>query len=284
MTYDDLDRPPLDRDAIHDALTREPGLWREVVVLDDSPSTNAVVGEAARDGAAEGLVVVADHQTAGRGRLDRVWTTPPGTAVTVSVLLTPDRVPAARWPWLPLLTGVAVAEGVQRAAPVAAGVKWPNDVLIGERKVAGILVERIERAVGPAAVVGIGLNVGTRADELAVPTATSLALESPGGEGPDRTVVLREVLRTFAALYEAWVGEHGDPERGLREAYVRRCVSLDRSVAVELPDGTTFDGRAVTVDPSGALVVEGRPRGGTGGLQRRAFHAGDVVHARRGEA
>ncbi|MDP9824222.1 biotin--[acetyl-CoA-carboxylase] ligase [Nocardioides massiliensis] len=280
MTFDDLDRPPLDRDALHEALTRGASLWRRVDLHEAAGSTNALAAAAARDGEAEGLVVVADHQTAGRGRLDRVWTTPPGTALTFSVLLTPAPVPAERWPWLPLLTGVAVAEGVRRATGVAAGVKWPNDVLVDDRKVAGILVERVEGAHGPAAVVGVGLNVGMRAGELPAATATSLALEVGAGEAvPDRTVVLREVLRTFEALYLEWRGEAGDPARGLHASYLRRCVSVDREVTVELPDGTAFAGTVTSVDASGALVVSGTDDAGT--PVRRTFHAGDVVHARR---
>jgi BirA family biotin operon repressor/biotin-[acetyl-CoA-carboxylase] ligase len=111
-----------------------------VELLAESPSTNAVVAARARAGTAEGLVVVADHQTAGRGRLDRTWVTPPRSALTFSVLLTPDRVPVARWPWLPLLAGVAVVAGVRRATGLGGALKWPNDVLLGESKLAGILV------------------------------------------------------------------------------------------------------------------------------------------------
>ena len=97
------------------------------------PSTNAELARRARAGAEAGSVLVADHQTAGRGRLDRTWVSPPGSALTFSVLLAPDRVPVARWPWLPLLVGIAVAEGVRRVAEVDCSLKWPNDVLVGDR-------------------------------------------------------------------------------------------------------------------------------------------------------
>ena len=282
MTFAELDRPPLDLTALADALTRGATVWRDVRLHEAAPSTNALAAEAARDGAGEGLVVVADHQTAGRGRLDRVWTTPPGTALTFSVVLAPDGVPLRRWPWLPLLTGIAVAEGVRRATGVEAVLKWPNDVLVEDpgpgagpgRKLAGILVERVERRGGAVAVVGVGINVGARADELPVPTATSLLLEGTHGRAPDRTVILREVLRTLEALYLQWHAEQGDPGRGLHASYVRRCASLGRDVHIELPDGSTFAGRAEAVDADGALVV-------AAGTDRRTFHAGDVVHARR---
>ena len=271
MTFDDLRRPPLDAVALSAALTREGSLWREIELLPESPSTNAVVAGRARAGEPAGLVVVAEHQTSGRGRLDRVWVTPPRAALTFSVLLTPDRVPVARWPWLPLLVGIAVAEGVRRSAGVDCCLKWPNDVLVGDQKVAGILVERVERDAGAVAVVGIGLNVSTSREELPVSTATSLALQ--GAATVDRTVILREVLRTFEALYVQWQAELGDAGRGLCESYVRRCATLGRQVRVDLPTGEQVHGEAVAIDEDGRLEV----RTGAG---PRVLGAGDVVHVR----
>jgi BirA family biotin operon repressor/biotin-[acetyl-CoA-carboxylase] ligase len=272
VRFDDLSRPPLDPGVLTTALTRPGSLWREVVVLQESPSTNAAVAERAREGASEGLVLVAEHQTAGRGRLDRVWVTPPRAALTFSFLLTPDRVPTARWPWLPLLAGLAVAEAVRRATDVSCDLKWPNDVLAGEeRKLAGILVERVERAPGAAAVVGVGLNVSTTGEELPVETATSLALQRAGTL--DRSVILRAVLRTFESLYRQWQAEGGDAGGGLRDSYVRRCVTVGRDVRVQLPDGESVSGRATGVDDDGRLLVST-----TGGV--RVLGAGDVVHVR----
>ncbi len=115
-------------------------------VVDEAPSTNALVVDRARRGEGHGLVVVAEHQTAGRGRLDRTWTTPARAALTLSLLVTPDEVPVARWPWLPLLTGLAVVEGVRRAGGPEVTLKWPNDVLLDGLKVGGILVERVRAA------------------------------------------------------------------------------------------------------------------------------------------
>lgn len=272
MRFDDLRRPPLDARALTAALTRPGSLWRSVEVLERSPSTNAVVAQRAREGAGEGLVVVAEHQTAGRGRLDRVWVTPPRAALTFSFLVVPERVPTARWPWLPLLTGIAVSEAVRRVAGVESALKWPNDVLVGERKLAGILVERVERAAGAAAVVGIGINVSSTREELPLDTATSLALHDP--ETLDRSVILREVLRTFEALYTQWRADQGDPTGGLLDAFRRRCDTLGREVRVHLPGEQEVTGRAVDVDAEGRLEVATR----TG---RRALGAGDVVHVRR---
>ena len=271
MTFDDLRRPPLDPVALSAALTREGSLWREVELLPESPSTNADLAARARAGEPSGLVLVAEHQTSGRGRLDRVWVTPPRAALTFSVLLTPDRVPVARWPWLPLLVGIAVSEGVRRATDVSCDLKWPNDVLVGDRKVAGILVERVERNAGAAAVVGVGLNVSSSREELPVPTATSLALE--GAATVDRSVILREVLRTLEALYVQWQAELGDAGKGLLESYVRRCGTLGREVRVDLPAGEQVHGEAVGIDADGRLQV--RTNAGL-----RVLGAGDVVHVR----
>lgn len=272
VTFDDLRRPPLDPAALSAALTRPGSLWREVEVLASCPSTNAELARRARAGEPAGLVLVADHQSAGRGRLDRVWVTPPGSALTFSVLLAPDEVSVARWPWLPLLAGIAVAEGVRRVAEVDCSLKWPNDVLVGDRKLAGILVERVERPSGAVAVVGVGLNVTMSEEELPVPAATSLLLE--GAATTDRTVVLREVLRSLEALFRQWQAERGDATRGLVDSYVRRCGTLGREVRVELPDGDSVVGVATGIDTDGRLEVR-TPEGA-----KRVLGAGDVVHVR----
>jgi BirA family biotin operon repressor/biotin-[acetyl-CoA-carboxylase] ligase len=271
VTYDDLRRPPLDPVALTSALTRPGSLWRSVDVVDSCPSTNAALADRARAGAPAGEVLVADHQTAGRGRLDRTWVTPPGSALTFSVLLDPDRVPVTRWPWLPLLVGIAVSEGVRRVSGVECVLKWPNDVLVGDRKLAGILVERIERRGGAVAVAGVGLNVSQTADELPVPTATSLVLEE--ATTTDRTVVLREVLRSLEALFVQWQADAGDPTGGLVDSYVRRCATLGRRVRVELPSGDRVVGEATGIDTDGRLEV--RTQDGP-----RILGAGDVVHVR----
>lgn len=260
-------RPPLDRARIAAGVGSDPSLLVEV--LHAAPSTNAIVADRAREGAPDGLVVVADHQTAGRGRLDRSWETPAGTALTFSMLVRPT-VPPAAWPWLPLLAGYAAAKTLT-ARGYDAGVKWPNDILIGERKVAGILVERVETPTGPAAVIGIGLNTGMDADELPVPTATSLSLES--GEAPDRTELLLELLAGIREAYDAW--QLGGEPAALRlaESYTSACVTLGQQVRVDLPDGTTLEGRAVDIDRLGRLVVDAADG-------RHEVGAGDVVHVR----
>jgi BirA family biotin operon repressor/biotin-[acetyl-CoA-carboxylase] ligase len=269
--YSDLDRPPLDVAALNRALTGPDGGWRELVVVESTASTNGDLARQARDGAAPGLVLVAEHQTSGRGRLDRVWTSPPRSGLTLSLLLDPAGVPTERWPWIPLLAGIAVAEGVRRVTDVDARLKWPNDVLVGDRKLAGILAERVETPTTSVAVVGLGLNVSLRRDELPAPAATSLLLEQ--ARTTDRTVVLREVLRVLDQLFRAWVAQSGDPDGGLAESYARRCVTLGRQVRVALPTGATLTGEAVRVDPHGRLVVRSQDR-------EQVVGAGDVLHVR----
>ena len=153
-----------------------------VEVVESVPSTNAVATERAREGAPEGTVVVAEHQTAGRGRLDRSWEAPPRSSLVFSVLLRPT-VPATSWPWLPLLAGHTVAKTLRSRGYAAAAVKWPNDVLLGERKVAGILVERVDTPDVPAAVVA---DVARQGAEL--------AREHAGPQGPPSSLLNQEVL------------------------------------------------------------------------------------------
>lgn len=246
-------------------------------LLEAAPSTNQVASERAVAGAPDGLVVVADHQTGGRGRLDRGWETPASTAVTFSLVLRPDLPPPA-WPWLPLLTGLSVAKALA-AWGYDAKVKWPNDVLLtapgaasgDARKVAGILVERVETADGPAAVIGVGINVGMTAEELPVPTATSLALVGP--EPPPRTDVLLGVVAALRERYDAWRAGGAEGSARLLTSYVTACATVGQQVRVDLPGGSVLTGRAVDVDPDGRLVVET-----ASGTERVA--AGDVVHVR----
>lgn len=261
MTSDLTARPPLDVQRLAAA--------GPVEVVAATPSTNALASARARDGDAEGLVVVTEHQTAGRGRLDRTWQTPDRAALTFSVVLRPQ-VPAQRWPWLPLLAGYVVGE-VLRESGVAAGVKWPNDVLVGPHKLVGILVERVETPSGPAAIVGIGINVSTTRAELPVATATSLALE---GVEVDRTELLLALLGRLEKEYAAWQRDDGDE---LRTAYARACVTLGLEVRVDLPSGEPLTGRATGIDPGGRLLV----RAARGEV---AVGAGDVVHVRAFDA
>ncbi len=252
------DRPPLDLDRL---VT--PTDW-SVEVVEETPSTNLLVAERARSGAGEGLVVVAEHQTAGRGRLDRTWVTPARSALTVSLLLRPGTA-AVDWPWLPLLTGYAASVALRRHGATAV-LKWPNDVLLDDRKVAGILSERVETPGGPAVVVGIGINVGMTRAELPHDGATSLAVE---GLDVDRTDLLSALLERLRVEYDAF--ERGELA-ALRAAYVDSCATVGRQVRVELPTGGGLSGEATGIDEGGRLLVSG-PAGVV------PVSAGDVVHA-----
>lgn len=258
-------RPPLDAAALRDA-----GHWR-VEVVGTSGSTNADVAERYAAGEADGLVLVAEHQTAGRGRLGREWVVPAGSALTVSFLVVPPPgVRPERWGWLPLATGLAAADAVRRTTGVEVGLKWPNDVLAPDgRKVGGILLERVDRDGVPAAVIGMGLNVTQAEDELPVPEATSLALA--GADEPDRATLLRALAEELEGRLGRWASEED-----LRPAYVEQCTTLGRQVRVTVPGGEVL-GEAVGVDADGQLVVrtdEGDQHLG----------AGDVVHVRPTDA
>ncbi|WP_432134686.1 biotin--[acetyl-CoA-carboxylase] ligase [Streptomyces sp. bgisy154] len=273
--WSDLDRPPLNAPALRRGLVREGGLWTGVELVRATGSTNSdLVGLAAAGKAAEGTVLVAEEQTAGRGRLDRRWTAPPRSGLFFSVLLRPAKVPVDRWGWLPLLTGVAVATGLSRAAGVDTALKWPNDLLVTvggeERKAGGILAER---AGDDGVVIGVGVNVSLRAEELPVPQAGSLALA--GAVSTDRDPLLRAVLRSLEEWYGRWRSAEGDAGVcGLQETYVAGCATLGRVVRAELPGDRSVVGEAVAVDGDGRLVIVNEA-----GV-REAVGAGDIVHLR----
>ncbi|MFF3498858.1 biotin--[acetyl-CoA-carboxylase] ligase [Streptomyces sp. NPDC003247] len=273
--WSDLDRPPLNAAALRRGLVREGGLWTGLDVVARTGSTNSdLVALATAGKAAEGAVLVAEEQSAGRGRLDRRWTAPARSGLFFSVLLEPSGIPVARWGWLPLLTGVAVATGLARAAGVDTALKWPNDLLVTvggeERKAGGILAER---AGEDGVVVGVGINVTLRAAELPVPQAGSLALA--GAVSTDRDPLLRAVLRSLEEWYGRWRAADGDPaDSGLQEVYTAGCATLGRSVRAELPGGRSLVGEAVAVDGDGRLVIATED-----GVQE-PVGAGDVVHLR----
>jgi BirA family transcriptional regulator, biotin operon repressor / biotin---[acetyl-CoA-carboxylase] ligase len=298
--YTDLDRPPLREGALRRALRVPRGFVGDLRVVDEVGSTNADLRERALAGAPAGSVLVAEYQSAGRGRLDRGWTSPPRAGLTFSVLLhPPSTVPPRRWPWLPLLTGCAVVEALRSATAVDAGLKWPNDVMVADRKLGGILLERVETPAGPGAIVGIGLNVTTTPAEL--PHAQATSLRAAGAATVDRGTLLIAVLRTLPALYGAWCESGGDPDAGpgsgLRAAYRARCTTLGRDVRVQIGGnqaagnqaagnqdaadedatdedaGHLIEGRATDIDVDGRLVV-------TTLDGQHALGAGDVVHVR----
>ncbi|APE23554.1 MULTISPECIES: biotin--[acetyl-CoA-carboxylase] ligase [Streptomyces] len=270
--WSDLDRPPLNAPALRRALVLPDGLWTSLDVVPTTGSTNSDL-TARADELPEGAVLVAEEQTSGRGRLDRSWTAPARSGLFLSVLLKPAA-PVHRWGWLPLLTGVAAATGLAKAAGVDMSLKWPNDLLVSvggeERKTGGILAER---AGADGVVVGLGINVTLREDELPVPAAGSLLLA--GAVSTDRDTLLRAVLRSLAEWYGDWSRADGDPaESGLQAAYAAGCATLGRRVRAELPGERMLEGEAVALDGDGRLVVA------TEGGGTEAVGAGDIVHLR----
>ncbi|MBX3194009.1 MAG: biotin--[acetyl-CoA-carboxylase] ligase [Microbacteriaceae bacterium] len=252
------------------------GIVPELLVRASSPSTNAELVGLARDGGLESFTtLVTEDQTAGRGRLDRSWSTPPGSALAVSVLISPQTpsgpLAPERYGWLPIAAGIAATRALRAVLPAASvAFKWPNDVLVGGRKLCGVLAELLP-ARG-AVVIGAGINLAMTPEQLPVPTATSVAVE--GGD-PDPDTILAGYLTSLRELVEGYLATGGDAERsGLAPLARTLCASLDREVRVELPDGGVIEGRATGLDVDGHLIVDDA-RG-----RRHVVAAGDVTHAR----
>lgn len=228
-------------------------------------STNADLLAAAADPELPSWSVVAtDDQTAGRGRLDRSWVAPAGTALAISVLVR-GALAAPRASWIPLIAGLAMAEAIAAAGPAGrVGIKWPNDVLLDGRKVCGILVEGVPGT--PDVVVGAGVNLTQRQEELPRLDATSLALAGVRDVDADR--LLADYLTTLRALLDP-----GRDAEGIRAAVIARCLTVGTSVRVERPEGVLL-GTARDLDEAGRLVVVD----GAGSVH--AVAAGDVVHVR----
>jgi len=268
MPTDDV----IDLAELRQELIRPGGLWQKVDLVPETGSTNVDLAMRARQGESPGTVLITDYQSAGRGRQGRTWTAPPGSGIAMSILVRPDGIDPSRWTWLSLLAGLAVSDGVRRAADLPAMLKWPNDVLVADRKVCGILSERVDTSEGPACVVGIGINVSLTEDQLPVPSATSLAIAARelGTESPSRTAVIATVLAAFELLYGRWQALAGN-DASLAASYAERCDTLGRPVRVLLNQQRSVEGIADRVDHEGRLVV--RTDSGSS-----VYGAGDVVH------
>ncbi|PZF64427.1 biotin--[acetyl-CoA-carboxylase] ligase [Curtobacterium sp. MCBD17_013] len=218
-------------------------------------------------------------QTAGRGRLDRVWTAPPGRTLAVSVLVRADLDPVARG-WLPLVAGVAMRDAVAPlVTATAVAVKWPNDVLVDDRKLCGILAQV---AADGSVVVGAGVNLTLTEDDLPTPVATSLALAGARGGADDLADV---VLAGFWTRFREAVSGLSADLPAVRARVRAACGTIGREVRVELPDGSVLEGTARDLDDEGRLVVEGPGTASTPGAGRAsgavtAIAVGDVTHLR----
>ena len=221
-------------------------------------STNRVLLERARAGAPAGAVLVADHQTAGRGRLDRTWEAAPGAALLVSVLLRPD-LPPDRLHLVTAAAGIAAVEAVEAVGAASVSLKWPNDVVVPDgRKLAGILAESVLETAGmPSVVVGMGLNLRSAPDG-------GVALDELTASAVPRD----EVLSVWLDRYAAWLRRLDD----VPPAYRLRCSTIGQAIRIEEPGGARR-GHAVDVDDRGHLVVDLEEG-------RRTFAVADVVHVR----
>ncbi len=260
-----------------------------LVWMPEAGSTNDVLVQAV-DGAASATwpelsVVATDNQVAGKGRLGRTWTAPAGKCLAVSVLLRPrmpggEPVPMERWGVLPLLAGVAMAQAVtaalQSAAPASVGVKWPNDVLIGEKKVCGILGEFVSGGL----VLGAGVNLTLDTDELPTPTSTSLRLAGAASGAATADAVLAGYLTALTTLYRRWLAAEGDAAAsGLLDEADTWSATLGRTVRVELPGGAFRTGTARAIDETGRLVVDLLDS-----AEPLIVSAGDVTHLRHSDS
>ena len=218
-----------------------------IVRLDTVDSTQSVAFALAERGAADRTVVVADQQLAGRGRRGRTWRAPAGTSLLASIVVRP-RLPQSLLSTLSLTTAVAVAEALRRVTKVDARLKWPNDVLVAGKKVAGILLEsRMSGGSSVVTIIGVGINLGQREfpPDLAE-GATSIALET--GQAPSRESVLAALLEEFDAWRVRLEGEGFGP---VREAWRRLSDTLGRLVTVD-----TVTGLAADLDTDGALLID----------------------------
>jgi len=252
--------PALNPVALRSELPRP---WRQLEVIEQTGSTNSdLVARAAAGENVEGIVLLAEHQTAGRGRAGRSWLTVPGGQIAMSVGVAANAVPSDRWGWLPLATGLAVVDTVSPLTSTPIGLKWPNDVLAPQGKLAGILAEVASPYT--VIVVGLGLNVAHHPDPAAV------SLTDVGVATTDRNELIPALLSHLGDRIEQW--RSANPR--LIEDYRARSVTLGYQVRARLPGDREVVGTARSVDAEGRIVIDSDGRD-------VAVSAGDVVHLRR---
>lgn len=229
-------------------------------------------------------LIATGQQTAGKGRLDREWTAPADTSLSTSLIVRPHadaalRVPLESYHWATLVVALAAVQTIKEVAGVEANIKWPNDVMVGEKKICGVLANLVVEPDGKySIVVGIGTNINLAADELPVPTATSLLIET------DKHFELEQVLATLARRFETlmrdFLSRAADPEQPLQNGLslldtVRQHMStLGQNVRVHLPEGSIQDGTAVDLNSDGEILVR-LPDGIV-----QSYAVGDIVHLR----
>ncbi|MGN8553518.1 UNVERIFIED_CONTAM: biotin--[acetyl-CoA-carboxylase] ligase [Microbacterium sp. SLM126] len=248
-----------------------------VQVIETTDSTNADVVAHVIDAPDEwphlSLLLTTD-QRAGRGRLDRTWTTPPGTALALSVVVRVGGIPIASRGWIPLIAGAAMTRAIAaqlRGTGHDARLKWPNDVLLDGAKICGILAEVVPEHPD-AVVIGSGVNTRMAAADLPVETATSFEAL---GLVADEDRLIADYLTALDEQLDALVAARGSASAaGLRGEIEALCSTIGSEVAVTLPDGETLRGRAQRIDDDGRLVVVQQSE------YESVVSAGDVVHVR----
>lgn len=267
----DVSRVPLDERALRDEFVGAgpPAPWRGVDVVAATGSTNAdLIARAAAGEEIAGTVLLAENQTAGRGRNGRSWSAAPHAQVILSVGVDSSQVPSSAWGWLPLSAGIAVVDAVFAVTGVRTGLKWPNDVLARTdgppRKLAGILAE--VAAPRPVIVLGIGLNVTLGADEAGDPAAVSL--RDLGASTLDRTALVGRLLHELADRIGQWRDGSAPADD-----YRKRSLTIGSRVRAQLPGGDEVTGVASDVDDQGRLLIDT-------GRGTVTVSAGDVVHVR----
>ncbi|HPX37300.1 MAG TPA: biotin--[acetyl-CoA-carboxylase] ligase [Mycobacterium sp.] len=271
-------RAPLDVTGIRRDLVGPGRPLHDLEVVESTGSTNAdLLARRAAGQDVAGTVLVAEYQSAGRGRHGRTWSAPPRSQIAFSLGVGAGGLPPATWGWLPLLTGVAVVDAVHATTGISPGLKWPNDVLAGPRdeqgKLGGILAE-VAPGPDPAIVVGLGLNVTLTAPELAAvapdPRATSLLML--GSTMLDRSALLGSILAELTARIDRWKIA-GGPDAALVADYRARSVTLGSRVRALLPGDREITGTATDLDELGQLHIDT-------GSQTIAVSAGDITHLR----
>jgi BirA family biotin operon repressor/biotin-[acetyl-CoA-carboxylase] ligase len=260
-----MERLALDQGQLRSMILDGSALWHHLELVERTGSTNAdLIAGAGAERFPLGTILIAEEQLAGRGRLDRSWSAPPRSGLAVSFLIASPSELAATL--VPLLVGIAAVRAIRTRAgiskPERAVLKWPNDVMIDECKVGGVLTHQIAVAGKKAIVAGLGLNILLTADELPIPSATSLQIE--GARELDRSVYLAAFLREVENLLLY-------PETdSLIAEYTSFSSTLGREVLIELPGMKKYCGIATSIDHSGALVF----------ADGYVVSAGDVVHLR----